>query len=241
MLGFILCPCRPGAEAALAARQADVLPAFSRGVWRRGAATFRIGPEGFDPPDDFAPDLIFAHTVVRSLGQVSAGSVADLAAKTSALVGPVSWDAIQGFLSATGLRLPTEAEWEYACRAGTTTPFHSGPGFPNGTTNDNLVSQIAWFNCNGGCNTWTVGGKAANALGVHDMLGNVWEWCNDWYGDYSPSPQTNPAGPASGSYRVLRGGSWFNVSSYVRSSSRYDFTPVSTYTYVGFRVARAPQ
>ncbi|MEI6657239.1 MAG: SAM-dependent methyltransferase [Planctomycetota bacterium] len=92
--GFILCPCHPGAEAALAARQADVLPAFSRGVWRRGAATFRIGPEGFDPPDDFAPDLIFAHTVVRSLGQVSAGSVADLAAKTSAVVGPVSWDAI---------------------------------------------------------------------------------------------------------------------------------------------------
>jgi len=92
--GFILCPCHPGAEAALAARQAEVLPAFSRGVWRRGAATFRIGPEGFDPPDEFAPDLIFAHTVVRSLGQVSAGSVADLAAKTSALVGSVSWNAI---------------------------------------------------------------------------------------------------------------------------------------------------
>ena len=92
--GFILCPCHPGAEAALSARQAVVLPAFSRGVWRRGVATFRIGPEGFDPPDDFAPDLIFAHTVVRSLGQVSGGSVADLAAKAREVAGPVSWEAI---------------------------------------------------------------------------------------------------------------------------------------------------
>jgi formylglycine-generating enzyme required for sulfatase activity len=152
----------------------------------------------------------------------------------------VSWNTIQGFLSATGLRLPTEAEWEYACRAGTTTPFHSGPGFPNGTTDDNLVSQIAWFNGNSGGNTWPVGVKAANALGVHDMLGNVWEWCNDWYGGYSSAAQTNPAGPASGSNRVVRGGSW-NYGSYdVRSSDRYGGAPDPTYNYVGFRVARAP-
>jgi len=91
---FLLCPCQPGAEAALAARQATVLPAFSRAAWRRGVATFRIGPEGYDPPDDFAPDLIFAHTLVRSLGQVAGGSVADLATKTVALAGPVSWDTI---------------------------------------------------------------------------------------------------------------------------------------------------
>ncbi len=92
--GFILCPCHPGAEAVLAARQAEVLPAFSRGVWRRGVVTFRIGPEGFDPPDEFAPDLIFAHTVVRSLGQVAEGSVAELAVKVRELAGAVSWDAI---------------------------------------------------------------------------------------------------------------------------------------------------
>ena len=151
----------------------------------------------------------------------------------------VSWNTIQGFLSATGLRLPTEAEWEYACRAGTTTPFHSGPGFPNGTTDDNLVSQIAWFNGNSGGNTWPVGGKAANALGVHDMLGNVFEWCNDWYGDYSSAAQTNPAGPASGSNRVLRGGSWLYGTLSVRSSYRYG-SPVDAAGNVGFRVARAP-
>ena len=157
----------------------------------------------------------------------------------------VSWNTIHGFLSATGLRLPTEAEWEYACRAGTTTPFHSGPGFPNGTTNDSLVVQIAWYNscCGGdsGGQTHAVGGKAANALGVHDMLGNVWEWCNDWYGGYSSAAQTNPTGPASGSFRVLRGGSWNDVANYVRSSNRYDYAPGDAVNVIGFRVARAPQ
>jgi 23S rRNA (cytidine2498-2'-O)-methyltransferase len=92
--GFIFCPCHPGAEGALAARQAAVLPAFSRGVWRRGLATFRIGPADFDPPDDFAPELVFAHTVVRSLGQVAGGSVAELAAQTRVVTGPVAWSAI---------------------------------------------------------------------------------------------------------------------------------------------------
>ena len=157
----------------------------------------------------------------------------------------VSWNTIQGFLSATGLRLPTEAEWEYACRAGTTTPFHTGPGFPNGTTDDNLVGQIAWYyynTCSGGpgCQTMPVGGKAANALGLHDMLGNVWEWCNDWYGGYSSAPQTNPTGPGSGSYRVLRGGSWNYSTGGVRSSVRYYDSPGDADGSLGFRVARAP-
>ena len=152
----------------------------------------------------------------------------------------VSWNTIQGFLSATGLRLPTEAEWEYACRAGTTTPFHSGPGFPNGTTDDNLVGQIAWWAGNSANQTHAVGGKAANALGLHDMLGNVWEWCHDWYSDYTPAPQTNPTGPGVGSDRVLRGGSWLNGTNYVRSSNRTNYTPAGTGNIVGFRVARAP-
>jgi formylglycine-generating enzyme required for sulfatase activity len=153
----------------------------------------------------------------------------------------VSWNTIQGFLSATGLRLPTEAEWEYACRAGTTTPFHSGPGFPNGTTDDDLVGQLAWFSCNDGCITKPAGGKAANALGLHDMLGNVWEWCNDWYGGYSSAPQTNPTGPGSGSTRVLRGGAWNDNSSYVRSSIRYgSYAPDYADLNIGFRVARNP-
>jgi len=152
----------------------------------------------------------------------------------------VSWNTIQNFNSATGLRLPTEAEWEFACRAGTTTPFHSGPGFPNGTTDDGLVGTIAWFNCNP-CPTHAVGTKAANALGLHDMLGNVYEWCSDWYGAYSSGAQTNPTGPGSGSYRVLRGGAWNSgFTSYVRSSYRSYYAPGDMSGYVGFRVARSP-
>jgi len=152
----------------------------------------------------------------------------------------VSWNTIQNFNSVTGLRLPTEAEWEFACRAGTTTPFHSGPGFPNGTTNDGLVGTIAWYGANSGNVTHAVGGKAANALGLHDMLGNVWEWQSDWYGDYTSSAQTNPTGPATGTSRVLRGGSWNYDTVYVRSSYRGSNAPGSTSHTIGFRVARAP-
>jgi formylglycine-generating enzyme required for sulfatase activity len=161
----------------------------------------------------------------------------------------VSWNTIQGFLSATGLRLLTEAEWEYAYRAGTTTAFHSGPGFPNGTNNDTLVGNIAWFSGNNGpcCSgptygTKAVGGKAANALGLHDMSGNVWEWVNDWHSAsyYASSPSTNPPGPATGTSRVLRGGSWRDLSRDLRSSRRGVTTPGDTVDNYGFRVARAP-
>jgi formylglycine-generating enzyme required for sulfatase activity len=146
----------------------------------------------------------------------------------------VSWDTIQGYLSATGMRLPSEAEWEYACRAGTTTWFH------NGSNDGNNVGTIAWYSSNSGGQTHTVGGKAANALGLHDMSGNVWECVNDWWGGYSSSAQTNPVGPVSGTYRVHRGGSWINDSVVARSSSRSNSTP-DTSSYVrGFRVARAP-
>jgi formylglycine-generating enzyme required for sulfatase activity len=120
----------------------------------------------------------------------------------------VSWNTIQGFLTATGMQLPTEAQWEYACRAGTTTAFHGFTGYLSGTNDDTLVGNIAWYTSNSGSQTHAVGGKAANALGLHDMSGNVWEWCGDWYGAYSAGAQTNPTGPATGAYRVLRGGSW---------------------------------
>ncbi len=153
----------------------------------------------------------------------------------------VSWNTIQSFLGGTGLRLPSEAEWEFACRAGTTTPFHSMPGYPNGTTDDNQVGNIAWYSSNSGGQTHAVGEKAANGFGLHDMTGNVWEWVNDWWEYYSASAQTNPTGPGSGtSYRVLRGGASFNYTNTVRSSDRNSNAPdVSSY-YIGFRVARAP-
>jgi formylglycine-generating enzyme required for sulfatase activity len=146
----------------------------------------------------------------------------------------VSWNTIQGYLSVTGMRLPSEAEWEYACRAGTTTAFN------NGSNDDNTVGNIAWWNGNSGNQTHAVGGKAANALGLHDMTGNVWEWVNDWSEGYSSGGQTNPAGPVSGSYRVVRGGSWNNITYNLRSSYRPYNTPDFTYNFIGFRVARNP-
>ncbi|GDY04441.1 hypothetical protein LBMAG50_05820 [Phycisphaerae bacterium] len=152
----------------------------------------------------------------------------------------VSWNDITGFNTATGLRLPSEAEWEYACRGGTTTAFHSMPGYPNGTNDDSLLGNIAWYNSNSGSTTHAVAGKAANAFGMYDMSGNVWEWCNDWYGSYAAGNATDPAGPSSGSYRVLRGGRWDVGSGDCRSSDRYGSGPDARYSVIGFRVARTP-
>lgn len=146
----------------------------------------------------------------------------------------VSWNTIQGFCAATGMRLPTEAEWEYACRAGTQTPFY------NGSTDDKALGNLAWYLPNSGGQTRPVGEEAANAFGFHDMLGNVREWVNDWYGSYSGNAQTDPIGPVSASLRVLRGGSWNVDSNYVRSSSRGAVSPGSTNYALGFRVARTP-
>ena len=153
----------------------------------------------------------------------------------------VSWNTIQGYLSVTGMRLPSEAEWEYACRAGTTTAFN------NGSSDDASwplrVGTIAWYLSNSGNQTHVVGGKVANALGLFDMSGNVSEWVSDWYDGtyYSVSPLTNPLGPVSGgTRRVLRGGSWYTDSGDVRSSARSYLTPDFTNFSDGFRVVRNP-
>ncbi len=146
----------------------------------------------------------------------------------------VSWNTIQGYLSATGMRLPSEAEWEYACRAGTTTAFN------NGSSDDATVGTIAWYLSNSNLETHVVGGKAANALGLYDMEGNVWEWVNDWDGLYPSGAQTNPLGPVSGTTRMLRGGSALGNADYVRSSYRAFFTPDNSNDIFGFRVARNP-
>jgi formylglycine-generating enzyme required for sulfatase activity len=158
-------------------------------------------------------------------------------------VDQVSWNTVQSFLTATGMRLPTEAEWEYAYRAGTTTAFHGFSGFPFGTNDDALVGTIGWFDGNAVNQPRPVGLKAANGFGLHDMAGNVWEWLSDWYAFnyYGSSPATNPTGPITGTNRVLRGGSYVNLySEYLRASARNRDTAGLGLNYYGFRVARNP-
>lgn len=125
-------------------------------------------------------------------------------------------------------RLPTEAEWEYAARAGTTGARHGE------------LEAIAWHHGNSGNLTHPVKRKAANAWGLHDMMGNVWEWCADWYGDYPTGSVTDPVGPTSGSFRVYRGGSWNLGAKRARSASRYGIGPGYRYYFVGFRPALGP-
>jgi len=146
----------------------------------------------------------------------------------------VSWESVQGFLSATGMRLPTEAEWEYACRAGTQTPLY------NNATDNHSVAPLAWYGWNSDAQTHAVAGKAPNGFGLYDMLGNVWEWVNDWWGYYAAEAQTNPIGPVDGAYRVFRGGSWLDAFYGVGSSIRSATWPNYQLDYVGFRVARNP-
>jgi len=169
-------------------------------------------------------------------GQVPAGQV------PLRPVERVSWNMIQAFNAATGLRLPTEAEWEYAYRSGTTTAFHPFSGHPSGTNDDTLVGNIAWFTSNSNSQTRPVGGRQANALGLHDMSGNVSEWVEDIYDGtyYAWSPPVNPAGPVSGSVRGLRGGSWISNSGQCRSSLRGSGTASQVNNNFGFRAARTP-
>jgi formylglycine-generating enzyme required for sulfatase activity len=127
-------------------------------------------------------------------------------------------------------RLPTEAEWEYACRAGSTTKYCFGDS-------DSRLGEYAWFQENSGKQSHGVGQKRPNALGLYDMHGNVWEWCNDWYGEYPRIAVTDPVGPLTGSFRVLRGGSWLRVAARCRSAVRERFVPSTRDNSFGFRVA----
>ena len=140
-----------------------------------------------------------------------------------------SGDSIRWDKSCNGYRLPTEAEWEYAARAGTTTEYAGSD--PSDT------DEVAWNRDNAGNQTHPVGQKKANAWGLYDMSGNVFEWVWDWYGSYM-SEVKDPTGPSSGSKRVLRGGSWIKDAWFGRVAFRITDTPGDTNSNVGFRLVR---
>ncbi len=167
----------------------------------------------------------------------------------------VSWEDSQDFIKSLNrglekagggkfiLRLPSEAEWEYASRGGTGTMFYTG---------DEITTDQANFNGNYEFGLspkgeyrkgpMVVGSFAPNPFGLYDMYGNVWEWCNDWYDHdyYQDSPDNNPPGPDHGSDRVMRGGSWFRFAGNVRSATRYKHEPMGQYADSGLRLARVP-
>ncbi|MEX0321475.1 MAG: bifunctional serine/threonine-protein kinase/formylglycine-generating enzyme family protein [Puniceicoccaceae bacterium] len=126
--------------------------------------------------------------------------------------------------------LPTEAQWEYACRAGTATRFYTG-------NNDSDLDKAGWYDSNSGSKTHPVGQKQPNTWGLYDMHGNVWEWCLDWKDDYPAGTVTDPTGPSSGARRVLRGGGWDGDARLCRSAFRYRDSPGDSGYYLGFRLA----
>ena len=155
----------------------------------------------------------------------------------------VTWYGATEFASYMGARLPTEAEWEYACRANTSTPFNIGDCI------NNLQANYNWFYAYSGCSnmntakpgsTQSVATYTASDNGLFNMHGNVAEWCSDWYGDYPTTDQTNPAGATTGTTRVIRGGSWDGGARYIRSASRGFFSPDDFDYTVGFRIVMQP-
>jgi formylglycine-generating enzyme required for sulfatase activity len=165
---------------------------------------------------------------------------ADLANGPKNPVDNVSWDDCQRFILKLNalntrlpdigpFRLPTEAEWEYACRAGTTTRFNTG-------NSDSDLARAGWFFSNSGMAKHPVGQKAPNVLGLYDMHGNAWEWCQDWGGDYTSSPTTDPTGPSSGNFRIYRGGCWGFLPDQCRAATRMIGKQDESGLLIGFRV-----
>ena len=148
----------------------------------------------------------------------------------------VSWDDCQEFIRKLNektnrkFRLPTEAEWEFAARGG-----NKSKGYKYAGSND--IDSVAWYDGNSGAETHPVAQKQPNELGLYDMSGNVWEWCQDWYGKYSNNSQTNPTGPESGDNRVVRGGSWNDYAWSCRASCRIDYAPSIRSYDLGLRLA----
>ena len=208
--------------------------------------TFTMGAtaeQGSDAWDDEKPAhgvtvssyYIGQTEVTQALWQAVMGSNPSNCKGDDLPVEQVSWEDCQEFvrklnrLTGKNFRLPTEAEWEYAARGGKKSRGYKYSGSDN-------IGSVAWYDDNSGSRTHAVATKSPNELGLYDMSGNVYEWCQDWRGGYGSSAQTNPAGPGSGSFRVFRGGSWGGGARYCRVSGRNNFSPTYRFSYLGLRL-----
>ena len=215
-------------------------------VWVEGG-TFRMGAtseQGSDAYSDEKP----VHSVTLSSFYIGKTEVTQALWKAVMGSNPsdfrgdnlpvecVSWNDCQAFirklnaLTGQNFRLPTEAEWEFACRGGNNSRGYKYSG-------SNYIDNVAWYLENSGDKTHLVATKSPNELGIYDMSGNVDEWCSDWRGGYTSGAQTNPKGPYDGSNRVCRGGSWLNNVRFCRSSNRYYNDPTFHFNFLGLRLA----
>ena len=208
--------------------------------------TFTMGAtseQGSDAYDDEKPThrvtlssfYIGKYEVTQALWKAVMGSNPSNWKGDNLPVEMISWNDCRDFirklnaLTGKNFRLPTEAEWEFAARGGNNSRGYKYAG-------SNNIGDVAWYKGNSGNKTHVVGTKSPNELGLYDMSGNVWEWCQDWYGSYSSASQTNPTGTNSGSSRVRRGGSWINIARNCRSSNRDGNRPGNRSNSEGLRL-----
>ena len=227
--------------------QSYVLQALVSNMVRIEGGTFTMGTtseQASDARDDEKPTHLVTlssfsigkYEVTQEEWQAVMGSNPSNFKGAKRPVENVSWDDCQVFIrklnTLTGhcFRLPTEAEWEYAARGGNRSRGYKYAGGDN-------IGSVAWYDDNSSNETHPVGQKSPNELGLYDMSGNVFEWCQDRYGDYSSSSQTNPTGASSGSNRVTRGGGWIYDARICRSSLRFDYSPSYRYNFLGLRLA----
>jgi formylglycine-generating enzyme required for sulfatase activity len=187
------------------------------------------------------PFYLGKYEVTQALWEAVMGNNPSLFKDRSNPVELVSWDDAQEFIKRLNAReghnryrLPTEAEWEYAVRAGTSTDFFWGE-------DESRLGEYAWYYGNSGHSTHPVGQKKPNPWRLYDVYGNVREWVQDWATYYSPSPATDPQGPPTGSFRAIRNGGWFDDADACRSACRYFMVPDATSVDFGFRIVLSPE
>ena len=209
------------------------------GTFTMGATSEQKKPDDDEKPThrvSLSSFYIGKYEVTQALWKAVMGSNPSRFEGDNLPVERVSWNDCQTFLrklnAMTGknFRLPTEAEWEFSARGGNWSRGYQYSG-------SNVLSDVAWYDDNSGSKTHNVGTKAPNELGIYDMSGNVWEWCQDWYGDYHGYSQTNPTGPSCGANRVYRGGRWGRGAWLCRVAFRDNYTPGSRGNGLGLRLA----